>query len=155
MLGGCAGSNRPASVSGGECRVFERPTYVVLGKTQHDQDWIDGNVEAGIGACGWPRPQPRPKDWDIKTAAAEPPRASVAAEKIGRIKHLRQKVARGLAKAREKVTGKAYAAPVSAPGPVPYIAPSISLPVTAQPPEPSPSPLPPQDPVDALLHPRK
>ena len=60
VLAGCAGNNLPASVLGGECKIFERPPYVVLGKNTYDQDWIDGTVEAGVASCGWKRPQPRP-----------------------------------------------------------------------------------------------
>ena len=55
------GTSKPASVSGGECRVFERPQYVVLGRTSYDQNWIDGNTEAGVAACGWDRPAKRPE----------------------------------------------------------------------------------------------
>jgi hypothetical protein len=55
------GTLRPASVGGGECRVFERPGYAVLGQTRYDQNWIDSNTEAGVAACGWQRPKPRPQ----------------------------------------------------------------------------------------------
>ena len=55
------GTLRPASVGGGECRVFERPEYAVLGQTRYDQNWIDSNTEAGVAACGWQRPKPRPQ----------------------------------------------------------------------------------------------
>jgi hypothetical protein len=40
--------------------VFERPDYAVLGQTRYDQNWIDSNTEAGVAACGWQRPEPRP-----------------------------------------------------------------------------------------------
>lgn len=59
-LAGC-GTHRPASVRGGECQVFERPEYVVLGRSAYDQKWIDGNIEAGIAACQWDRPAKRPE----------------------------------------------------------------------------------------------
>jgi hypothetical protein len=55
------GTLRPASVASGECRVFERPDYVVLGQSRYDQNWIDSNTEAGVAACGWQRPKPRPQ----------------------------------------------------------------------------------------------
>jgi hypothetical protein len=55
------GTLRPASVGGGECRVFERPEYAVLGRTRYDQNWIDSNTEAGVAACGWQRPNRRPQ----------------------------------------------------------------------------------------------
>lgn len=63
-MAGCAGTSLPASVKGGECRVFERPEYAVRGKRPYDQDWIDGNIEAGVGGCGWQRPKPRPASFD-------------------------------------------------------------------------------------------
>jgi hypothetical protein len=33
----------------------------VIGRTRYDQNWIDSNTEAGIAACGWQRPKPRPR----------------------------------------------------------------------------------------------
>jgi hypothetical protein len=41
--------------------VFERPEYTVVGQTRYDQNWIDSNTEAGVAACGWQRPKPRPQ----------------------------------------------------------------------------------------------
>ena len=67
ILAGCAGNNLPCSVAGGECRVFEPPKYAVAGRTSYDQDWIDGNVEAGVGGCGWKRPAARPPGLDAGT----------------------------------------------------------------------------------------
>jgi hypothetical protein len=48
---------------GGECRVFDRPDYVVLGRTRtrYDQNWVDSNTKAGVAACGWQRPKARPQ----------------------------------------------------------------------------------------------
>lgn len=68
LLTGCA-SNLPASVAGGECRVFQAPDYAIRGKTQVDQNWIDDNTEAGIAACKWQRPKRRPEP-AAKVAAA-------------------------------------------------------------------------------------
>lgn len=59
LLTGCAG-NLPASVSGGECKIFRAPDFAIMGKTQVDQEWIDDNTEAGIAACKWSRPKKRP-----------------------------------------------------------------------------------------------
>ena len=42
------GTLRPASVGGGECRVFERPEYAVLGQTRYDQNWIDSNTRPAL-----------------------------------------------------------------------------------------------------------
>jgi len=55
MLAGC-GTSRPASVAGGECRVFVRPAFAVKGVTARDQDWIDDTIERGVAGCGWKRP---------------------------------------------------------------------------------------------------
>lgn len=56
VLAGC-GTSRVASVSGGECKVFQNPGFVVKGRSSIDQDWIDETIESGISACGWKRPR--------------------------------------------------------------------------------------------------
>lgn len=66
-LGGCA-TRGPTSVSGDECRVFERPPYAVRGARPYDQEWIDSTVEGGVGACGWQRPAARPASLDASPA---------------------------------------------------------------------------------------
>jgi hypothetical protein len=71
-LAGCAGTKLPASVAKGECRVFEAPPYEVRGQTSYDQDYIDGNVEAGVGGCGWKRPAARPLGLDAGPKAKNP-----------------------------------------------------------------------------------
>lgn len=55
MLAAC-GTSRPASVAGGECKVFVRPASVIVGATARDQDWIDDTIERGVAGCGWKRP---------------------------------------------------------------------------------------------------
>lgn len=75
LLGACA-TNGGGSVAGGECKFLERPTYVVRGARQYDQDWIDSTIEGGVGACGWQRPAPRPSQMDapvVKTPAKAAP----------------------------------------------------------------------------------
>lgn len=124
-LAGCAGVKLPASVKGGECRIFEAPPYEVLGKTTYDQDYIDGNVEAGVGGCGWKRPAARPPGLDAKTNKPAPHKA--AKKKPG-----------FFARIKARVTGKSVA-------PVPYIA-GPPPPVA----EPTPAPVP-RDPVYELL----
>lgn len=64
-LGGCATVPQP-TVRSGECKVIERPQYVVRGLRRYDQDWIDSTIEGGVGACGWQRPAPRPASLDEK-----------------------------------------------------------------------------------------
>jgi hypothetical protein len=54
-LASCA-SNRPFSVEGGECRVFEDPGFAVRGKRLKDSRWIGRTQEKGIQVCGWQRP---------------------------------------------------------------------------------------------------
>jgi len=58
-LAACASAPRPASVKGGECKVFPRPPTVVVGQTPYDQGWIDDTIESGVASCGWQRPAPR------------------------------------------------------------------------------------------------
>lgn len=67
------GTNPKGSVMGGDCKAFERPVYQVKGKAQYDQDWIDGNIEAGVGACNWERPAARPPSLDVPVATRRPP----------------------------------------------------------------------------------
>lgn len=72
VLTGCAGTNLPGSVVGGECRAFDKslaPKYAVRGKTRYDQDWIDPIVETGVAGCNWPRPVKRPPELDARRTA--------------------------------------------------------------------------------------
>lgn len=55
-MGGCA-SMRPASVAGGECKVFKEPGFAVRGKRLRDSQWIGRTQETGISVCGWKRPK--------------------------------------------------------------------------------------------------
>lgn len=84
-IAGCAGNSLPASVVGGECKVFERPEYAVRGKRRYDQDWIDSQVEGGVGGCGWKRPKPRPASFDAprtKKPVPLPPKKRTLVERI-------------------------------------------------------------------------
>ncbi len=54
-LSGCA-SIGPASVQGGECRVFTDPGFAVRGKRLKDSQWIGKTQETGIQVCRWRRP---------------------------------------------------------------------------------------------------
>lgn len=56
LLGGCA-SVRPASVEGGECKIFHDPGFAVRGKRLKDSQWIGRTQETGIQVCGWSRPR--------------------------------------------------------------------------------------------------
>ena len=121
------GTLRPASVGGGECRVFERPEYAVLGQTRYDQNWIDSNTEAGVAACGWQRPKPRPQ------VLGRPPEANHRTrpkQKPGLIGRIKRTVAPN-AKAQS-----------SAPATMPTLEPSIPA-----------APAKPRDPADELLEP--
>lgn len=55
LLSGCAGIG-PASVMGGECRVFKDPGFAVRGKRLKDAQWIGRTQETGIDVCKWKRP---------------------------------------------------------------------------------------------------
>ena len=54
-LSACA-SIGPASVQGGECRVFDDPGFAVQGKRLKDSRWIGRTQEKGITVCKWRRP---------------------------------------------------------------------------------------------------
>jgi hypothetical protein len=60
LLSGCAGQ-MPASVAGGECRVFTDPGFAVQGKRVVDKRWIGATQEKGIEICNWKRPVAMPK----------------------------------------------------------------------------------------------
>lgn len=70
-LVGCVSNPKVASLKDGACKAFDRPSTVIKGKTFRDQDWIDDQVEAGVGACQWQRPAPRPASWDAVTVAGK------------------------------------------------------------------------------------
>jgi hypothetical protein len=120
------GTLRPASVGGGECRVFERPEYAVLGQTRYDQNWIDSNIEAGVAACGWQRPKPRPQTLGMPPGAKYDAPAKKRPGLVRRIK-------RNIAPSANSQS--------SAPAPIP----------TPEPPSVPTAPA--RDPVDELLEP--
>jgi hypothetical protein len=100
----------------------------VRGKKPYDQDWIDSQVEGGVGGCNWKRPAARPASID---GVADVRPAPAPAKKRGIIKRI-----------KDRVTGENPAIE-----PVPYLAP----PMPAV--EPKPAPPPPRDRVDELLRP--
>ncbi len=55
-LASCA-SMSPASVAGGECKVFHDPGFAVRGKRVQDSQWIGRTQETGIQVCNWKRPR--------------------------------------------------------------------------------------------------
>ena len=131
-LAGCFETIK-GSIAGGECRVFEAPKYAVRGYRSYDQDWIDGNIEAGVGGCGWKRPAVRPVSLDVVPGQKK---IVASVKKRGLIKRI-----------KERVWPKA-AAPV-------VVVPEAPAPVIAEPsPPPAPPPKPP-DQVDELLHPSR
>ena len=129
-LAGCAATG-PASITGGECKIFERPEYAVRGKRPYDQNWIDSQVEGGVGGCGWKRPAPRP-------AALDAPRATPAAQPVMKRPSLIRRIRNRVMPADEH------------PEPMPYIA--APLP-SAEPAVAPVAPPPPRDRVDELLRP--
>lgn len=126
-VAGCA-TKGPASIAGGECRIFERPDYAVRGRRPYDQDWIDSQVEGGVGGCGWKRPAPRPAALDAAPARKVAPAPVRRRSVVQRIK--------------DRITGSPVA-------PVSYVAAPIVPAVMP----PRPAPPPPRDPVDELLQP--
>jgi hypothetical protein len=123
-LAGCQ-TIGPASVKNGECKIFERPEYAVRGKRTYDQDWIDSQVEGGVGGCGWRRPKPRPASFD---AIVAPKAATIAPKKRGLLKRF-----------RDRVTAPWPNLPTAAVEPLPA--------------QPIVKAAPPRDPVDELLFP--
>lgn len=89
LLGGCDPATLRGSVAGGECKIFDAPKYVVLGKRPYDQDWIDSTVEGGVGGCGWQRPVPR-----VAAIDAQPGQkiAAKPAKKIGLLRRIKNRV---------------------------------------------------------------
>ena len=109
--------------------MFERPEYAVLGRTGYDQNWIDSNTEAGVAACGWQRPKPRPQGLDKATGG----------KRLGPAKTKRSGL---ISRIKRAVLPSAHA-PTSAPA------------ATSTPEMPSvpAEPAKPRDPVDELLEP--
>lgn len=139
LLGGCQNKAFITSIPGGESKVFEAPKYEVLGKTQHDQNWIDRQVEGGVAAYGWKRPAPRPPEWDApKQSGARKPAVKQSKQKPSILKRI-----------KSKVTGKPVTASPTPPS-VPYV--DDSPPPKAEPPAPPPKP---RRPIDELLYPRR
>lgn len=126
-LGGCM-QTLSGSVAGGESKVFERPPYVVLGKTRYDQGWIDSQVEGGVASFGWKRPAPRPASLDAP--AARKAKAAAPVKKRDVLKRTKDRVVHPFT--------KPVAAVVESP--------PLAVIVPAAPPAP-------RDPVDELLHP--
>ena len=98
-------------------------------KRAYDQDWIDSQVEGGIGGCGWQRPAARPAALDA--APARKPVLVAPRKKRNVVQRI-----------KDRISGP------PAPAPVPYVAAPI-MPAAAAP---KPAPVP-RDPVDELLQP--
>jgi hypothetical protein len=142
LLGGCA-SKGPASIAGGECRIFEAPKYEVRGKRDYDQDWIDSQVEGGIGGCHWKRPQPRPASLDAAPGAR--PVIAKPAKRRGLVQRIRDRVL--------PTRSPPAMEPTPAPAPVELPAAAPAPPIAAAPVAP-PAPRPPRSAIDRLLAPR-
>jgi hypothetical protein len=136
-LCGCA-KDMGGSVSGGECKIFERPPYAVQGMRRYDQDWIDSQVEGGVGACGWQRPAARPPELDAQPTLKPTP------------KPVRKRSV--LRKIKDKVWPRAAVAPVTAAPALPDRPVADDAPPPAEPlppPPPKPRPL---TAIEELLH---
>lgn len=135
LLAGCA-ARGPASIAGGECRIFEAPKYEVRGQRDYDQDWIDSQVEGGVGGCKWKRPAPRPAE--LEAAPAPQPAVAKPAKRRGIVQRIRDRVL-------PAKDWPAAAAPI-----VPTPAPAVA----ASAPDPAPAPRPPRSAIERLLYPR-
>jgi len=132
LLAGCA-VRGPASIAGGECRIFEAPKYEVRGQRDYDQDWIDSQIEGGVGGCKWRRPSPRPAAIDQAPAARPAP---VKPARRGIVQRIRARV----------LPAKEW------PAAAPPIAPTPAIVTPA--PDPAPVPRPPRSAIERLLYPR-
>ncbi|MEY9466274.1 hypothetical protein ABH973_006687 [Bradyrhizobium ottawaense] len=130
LLAGC-GHSGPGSIAGGECRIFEAPQYEVRGKRAYDQDWIDSQVEGGVGGCHWKRPAPRPAALDAAPAGKAAP---LPAKRKSFVRRIRDRVL------PPKVEAPAATAPIA---PAPVVMPA-----------PEPAPRPPRSAIEKLLQPR-
>jgi hypothetical protein len=156
VIAGCSGIPLPASVRDGECKVFERPEFVVRGAKRYDQNWIDGNIEAGVGGCNWARPKPRPASFDaagntVAPVADPTPRAP---RRSGIWLRTKERVKKIIPHRTPGTVSPVVAAP--APGPNPLAAPINGTPATFDPPATTPVPVPvKRRSIDELLSPRK
>lgn len=132
LLSGCMQATI-GSVAGGECKIFERPAYVVLGKRPYDQDWIDSQVEGGVGGCKWKRPAPRPPELDAVPVKSK---AAAVKPKRGFVKRITD---------RFKQSWPPAAAPAG-PAPAPVVTPAPVV-------EPPPPPPKPRSAIEELLQP--
>ncbi|ODM71665.1 hypothetical protein [Bradyrhizobium elkanii] len=152
LFGGCDLHTMPHSVENGECKAFDdtRPPYVVLGKTQYDQDVMDSVVETGVAACKWPRPEPRPASIDAQPAprlqpAAQKQQGMMARAKAG-IKAKAHSAKQAATKAARSVWPPSNVQPIAPTAPVADVKPAA--------PEPEqPAPKPERSEVDKLLYP--
>jgi hypothetical protein len=137
-LSACGTTKDLHSVAGGECRVFEAPKYVVLGKTDYDQDYIDGGIEAGVAGCQWQRPAARPASLDAgrATAISKP----VVKKKRGFFRRIKDRVV----KPKQVDSWPTSTSPLLT-APIPAV-PAAATAAPIAPPAP-----PPRDPVDELL----
>lgn len=135
MLAGCQSGALIGSVAGGECKVMERPQYEVRGVATYDQNWINREIEGGVGACKWPRPAARPPELD-RLAARHP--VAAPAKRAGLLKRIKARIKPGFWPA-------APVAPV-------VVVPAVEAPAPSASPEPAPLVVPPCSRVDRLLH---
>lgn len=71
LLAGC-GDHPAVTVNDGECKAFRRAAVETCGLTEADQDVIDEQIERGVSACKWKRPQPRtPSCADLRKEISE------------------------------------------------------------------------------------
>ncbi|MGX9389745.1 hypothetical protein ACWX0K_11035 [Nitrobacteraceae bacterium UC4446_H13] len=87
------GTQPKGSVAGGEAHALRAPPYQVKGATDYDQQWIDETTEAGVAALGWPRPKPRPAEFDRPKVAPQPAAAPPPAKKKRWFERFRRKAA--------------------------------------------------------------
>lgn len=148
LLGGCGTTKFPTSVTGGECKVFERPEYAVRGVAVYDQAWIDSQIEGGVGACKWARPAARPPEIDAR------PAARYVAPPVVKRKGIVRRALDGLKSQRRTPVRAISGPPATSVAPFPQSAPAIT-PTPVPPPVAAPAAAPlPRSRFDELVRPR-
>lgn len=74
FVSACSGTKELRTFVGGVCEVVPEQPFVVLGKTDRDQIWIDETEISMQGACpGRAKPKERPPSLDLPKRAAPAP----------------------------------------------------------------------------------
>jgi hypothetical protein len=87
LLAGCFSAKKVSTK--GACEAFPRAQYAYQGKAKEDQRFINKSIEAGVGACGFARPAPRPAHWGTHTVGNKTVLVPPAPKKKGLLDRIR------------------------------------------------------------------